>query len=240
MYSLVITTYNRVEFVIQSFIQVLHNELISEIIIVDDHSDKPYYENLKLLISFLNNDKIKLFRNEKNLGPLKNKYEAVKKASNEYCIMLDSDNVIDNTYVDIVSKLKKEPDMLYCPETLYKADKVKVNFSYTNFIGLVIDKSNAKKYIKDKFFECWLNTGNYFFNRQQYVDVIEGNMISSELTTSDSVYFSYLWLLSGNRTMIVPGLNYIHVVHGGSWYKTHLKKCNDATVAVKGMIEVMR
>jgi hypothetical protein len=45
---------------------VLESNIINEIIIVDDFSNESNYETLKVLLSNINNPKIKLFRNTEN------------------------------------------------------------------------------------------------------------------------------------------------------------------------------
>ena len=235
--SLVIPTFDRTDFVIEAFAQVLDNPIINEIIIVDDFSDVEVYSKLWNLINNLQNKKIKLFRNDKNLGPLLNKYEAVKKCKNKWIVMVDSDNIMNNEYIEKMEQLdKKEEDMLYCPEILM-AEGGKVNFSYEEFRGLVVDKNNVKKYIDGINFECWMNTGNYFFNRNAYLKNVESNEIDARLSLTDSVYFSYLWLLSGNRMKIVSGVHYIHRIHKGSWWQNHSKECVRLTTEITEKIK---
>ena len=123
MISLAIPTWNRSDLTIESFEQVVENPLIGEIVIVDDFSDSDIFVNLWNLIDTFHSDKIKLHRNNSNIGPLANKYETVKKCENKWCILLDSDNIIANDYIEIVSKLNKKEDILYMPETLFGMDK---------------------------------------------------------------------------------------------------------------------
>ena len=47
MFTIAITTYNRLDLVIDSFSSVLDNELIDEIVIVDDCSEDTLFNNLK-------------------------------------------------------------------------------------------------------------------------------------------------------------------------------------------------
>jgi len=233
-YSLVITTHNRTDFVIDAFSKVLNNEMIDEIVIVDDFSNKDTYIELWNLVHNLNSGKIWVFRNTKNLGPMLNKYAAVKKSSNEWCVLLDSDNIIDNDYIEKIKVLEKKSDILYCPEILWgDVNREKVAWNYSKFRGLSIDKNNGTKYIDDGLFTAWLNTGNYFFNRQAYLDVIDRNKLDSKLMFNDAIYFSYLWLLCGNKMEIVPNLEYVHRVHKGSWYKNNRKACIDVTRIIK-------
>lgn len=237
--SLVIPTYNRTDFVMEAFAQVLYNPIIDEIVISDDFSDSELYVKLWNLIDSLQNEKVKLFRNDKNLGPLLNKYEAVKKCKNEWCAMVDSDNIINNDYLEkIYHPLIKEEDMLYCPERLMEVNG-KVNFSYNKFRDLIVDRNNVKKFIGDINFECWMNTGNYFFNKNAYLKNIESNQIDTRLSLTDSVYFSYLWLLSGNRMKVVPDMYYIHRIHKGSWWQNHSKECVRLTTEIVNKIKAI-
>jgi len=221
MVSLAVPTYNRSEMTMDSFSQILNSNLIDEVIIQDDYSKSNIYFELWNLVHALNNKKVHLNRNEKNLGPFHNKYEAVKNCKNDWVILLDSDNVIDHSYVRVIDKLVKEPDILYCAETLYSKGKETINWSYEAFNQLVIDKKNVKKYIDNGLFETWMNTGNHFFNRDSYLKVVECSECHSRLKVADSIYFSYLWLLFGNRMKVVPGLAYIHNIHDGSYYIEH-------------------
>ncbi len=233
---------------LESFAKVLDNPLISEIVIVDDHSEFNNYVKLWNAIQTINNKKIKLFRSDINLKPLQSKYETVKRCSNEWVILLDSDNIIDNGYLEAFYKIKDlDKQVIYCPEKLIDI-KGKILWDYSEFqyeIGIKaaiqnIDKGN---------FQTFLNTGNYLINRNEYLFVHEQNefvfspwLISkkdekSKLGVNDALYFSYLWLKAGNFMFIVPGLNYIHRVHKGSWYKNNQKECGRATDEIIKLIK---
>lgn len=237
MISLAITTFNRNLFVIEAFIKVIDNDLIDEIIIVDDHSDEAIFIRLNNIIVNLGKDKVKLYRNETNLKPFANKYEAVKKCRNEWVILLDSDNIIDNNYIKTISAIEKEDDVIYCPEILYRPDRGCVEWTYGEFNGLVIDKTNVKNYLNNINFETLLNTGNYFLNREKYMSVFEQSDKDNKWTLADSVYFSYLWLLGGNRMKIIPDLYYTHRIHGGSWYLMNFEEYSFFNIEIKEKIK---
>lgn len=239
MISLAITNFNRSDFVIESFIQVLNNDFISEIVIIDDYSDSAVYIKLYNLINDLNNDKVKVYRNDTNLGPFKNKYEVVKKCKNDWVILLDSDNIIDNNYIEIVESLDKEDDIMYSPEILYKKkNKENIGWYYAAFSNLIMDKNNIKNYMDISYFGTFLNTGNHFFNKDRYVHVIENNYNDLRLSINDAIYFSYLWLLSGNKMKVVPNLYYIHRPSRDSWWSTHSVKCMASTLEIFKRIKV--
>lgn len=236
MISLAIPNFNRSDLVIEAFIQVINNDLINEIVIVDDCSIVNVFDKLTVLIADLNNDKISLYRNNMNLKPLMNKYETVKKCNNDWVILLDSDNIINNDYIEIISKLDKEDDIIYTPETLYKINNDGIGWTYKEFNDIIINKNNVKNYIDSSNFETCLNTGNYCFNRKKYIDIIVDNHNDIKLSINDAIYFSYLWLLSGNKIKVVPGLHYIHRIHNGSWYLNNYDGCTASTFELKRRI----
>jgi Glycosyl transferase family 2 len=223
-YSLAIPNYNRDNMVIYSFINVLNNEFIDEIVINDDFSNEDIFSNLKILISNLNNSKIKLFRNEQNLKPYLNKYENVKKCKNEWVIIIDSDNSIDNDYINKLNNCELKDNIIYCPETPINEH----NWSYKNYSNITIDKYYAKNNINDSNFSMFLNTGNYCLNKNKYINIIDSNDKNSTLSIIDTLYFSYLWL-KDNQYFIIPELKYNHKVHEGSWFKNNVDVSVDAT-----------
>ena len=64
--SLCITTYNRNAYLFKSFEQVINDDRIGEVVIVDDCSELGLYQHIAERCKY--NPKIKLFRNESNLG----------------------------------------------------------------------------------------------------------------------------------------------------------------------------
>ena len=126
MYSIAITTYNRSSLTINSFIKILDNELVSEIVVVDDCSDSKIFLKLRSLITDINNGKIRLYRNKTNLGPLLNKREAAKQCTNDWAILFDSDNEINDDYISLIDKIDKQDNVIYSPETLYAATDPKI------------------------------------------------------------------------------------------------------------------
>jgi glycosyltransferase involved in cell wall biosynthesis len=234
MISLAIANYNRVEMTIESFIQVLDNDLVGEIVIVDDYSDINIYAELWNKIQELHTDKVFLLRNAENKGAFLNKYEAVKKCTGDWVILLDCDNKIDNDYIEKVNALDKKQDTLYCPEVIYSLHKTKIQWLYKEFNTLVLDKWNIKSYIEDKLFGTCMNTGNFFFNRQEYLDVVELSRIDKRLYMLDSFYFNYLWLAKSNKMVVVPDLYYEHRIHDGSYY---LKNKNNFVKIHRALVE---
>jgi len=238
--SLAITSFDRSDMTIRSFIQVLDNKLIDEIIIVDDHSNVNEFMKLWTLIDDLGNEKIQLHRNQVNCKPLRNKYQAVKRCRNDWVILLDSDNVIDNSYVKAVSKLNKKSDVIYCPGLTYRLDKTMM-WDWRPYKQYIDKKVTKKLFAKDYLFQTLLNTGNYFCNRKMYMGVIEKTIVEESLAFNDALYFSYLWLLNDNKMKVVSDLYYIHHQHGGgeggSWFANNIKACAAVTNIINNKIK---
>jgi len=215
--TLAITTYNRSEMVMEVFEKVHDHPLIDEIVIVDDASDFDKYNELYQLIYFgdykakhkdLDSWKIKLFRNEKNLGMSRNKREAVSKAKNEWVILFDSDNILYPEYLDALAHCEFDNN-----KTIYHPSLAEPEHDYSQFNGMVIDKTNAKEYLKEREFRVMMNSCNYIVNRDEYLKVYKYDETIKE---SDTIYFNTLWLQAGNAFYVVPGMKYHHRKHSGS------------------------
>lgn len=216
MITLCIPTYNRSKFAIRSFINVIGDDRIDEIIVCDDNSNYECYKNLEEEIKKIASPKIKIFRNDSNLGAFLNKYECVKKSSNEWIILIDSDNIIDDKYLE---NLPKDPEksILYLPDhAICKSPYL----NYKEFSDKIIDLQEYKEIIKstEPKIQCLLNTGNYFFNRTKYMEAIgtEDNLMES--FGCDVSYLIYLWFKSDrkNKLKVVKGMEYFHTLHENS------------------------
>lgn len=220
--SLCITTYNRPESTIKAFEKVHNDNRIDEIVIIDDASTQENYHFLvKLLARF---SKVQFYRNYKNLGMHLNKREVIEKATNEWCILFDSDNVLDEEYLDAldreVSDLKK--DVIYCPA--FAVPK----FDYQRYCYGYIDKVNVKRYLFEQAFKCLLNTCNYVCHRDTYLKTFVQN---DSIGAADSIWHIYNHLKVDNRLNIVPEMFYEHSVHEKSgWMENrehNLQKFNE-------------
>src|SRR5688500_10472302 len=96
--SLCITNFDRFAMTLDSFREVVDDQRINEIVISDDRSQGVIYYGLESYVKRW--DKVKIWRNEKNLGCYRNKREAISKSSNEFVIIFDSDNILTTEYLD--------------------------------------------------------------------------------------------------------------------------------------------
>lgn len=227
--SLCITHFNRPEMVMRSFEKVVNDDRISEIVIVDDSSENIQY--LDLLERIGTRAKIKVFRNESNIGCYRNKREAISKATNEWVIIFDSDNVIDAQYIDKLYEYG-----LWDKQTIY-APSLANPFDYTHFEGRILHRMNIAKFVKSTRFDTMMNTMNYFVNREEYLKVWDNK---AEPHAIDSIYQNLQWITAGNKFFVVPGLSYSHTIHKGSLYMEVGHKTQGLHTTIINKFKLMR
>lgn len=224
MISLCITTYRRDSLLFESFQQVINDERISQIVIVDDASPAQYQQPIVAFCKAY--PKIKVFFNKKNLGCYKNKVEAVRKATNQWVYLLDSDNVLTPDAIDKLYAYNIEHgwkrDEIIAPEFAWPT------FDYREFSGETFTRQNIAKHVHRKRFDCLINTANYFFHRDEYLKIHDPYI---EPWTADTILTNYNWLKAGNKIHILRGLQYFHRTDDfkgqeGSHYVTNVKKTN--------------
>jgi len=211
--SLCLTTVNRPEWTLRAFEQVLYDDRISEVVIVEDHGLTELYSQLENAVGGM--DKVRLVRNESNLGCYHNKKRAIELASSEFCILLDSDNIIDQSYLDKIFEQQWQSNTILAP------DMGEPSLNYRLFSGAVLTKENISDLLHTGNLAMMLNTANYFVNRSEYIRVFDDSV---EPWTSDSIYQNYRWLSAGNKIHIVKDLSYTHSIHTGSHYVMHNQK----------------
>jgi len=214
MISICIPTYNRTNMVLESFSEIIDNEIISEIIIVDDNSVIDMYNDLSKMINNLNSNKIKLFRNEKNKKAFLNKIESVSRAENDWVIILDSDNILTRDYIDSIPSELDET-------TFYLPSRARCDspyLDYRDFVNINIDKNDYKNLdMNNVKVQCLLNTGNYLVNKKTYLKAFELEENILECYALDPFYHTYLCFknIDNFKLNIVTGMEYYHRLHNG-------------------------
>lgn len=211
--SLVITTYNRFDtFLYKNLSYYLENPYIKEIVIYDDCSDD-YYKILK----YFQNEKIKLYKQDQNVGALKNKINACQKATNDWICLMDSDNFCNITYFEALQNYWNingtNINTIYQPEKGFPAQ------DFSKYIGTPLSCENWNNNTD----ECLVNNGNYVFHKSivKYVEPILNQSINTYAI--DVKYMNYYWIKNGISIVIVPKMYYDHTIHPGSLYITTCK-----------------
>lgn len=220
--SLCITTYNRFELLKESYAQVIDDPRISEIIIVDDCSTEP---GIKEKVNSLAGGKVKVYHQAQNRGMSRNKADAISYASNEWCIIFDSDNVIGPDYLDAFFYFVKHRNQLVAdliPDNfIFCPDFAKPEFDYRNYSTKdgprfgIYDAKDAAQCIHEDNFNCLMNTCNYIVNRDYYLKTY---FYCADHIASDTIWHNYNHLKSGGKFAVVPHMQYYHRVHKGSGF----------------------
>lgn len=205
--SLAITTFCRFEYTVESFAQVIDDPRVDDILLLDDHSTDGSYE--KLRDAFHCRSHIRVIRQASNRGMSKNKYDAVALSKNEWVVLLDSDNIINPSYIDAIEYLTLDELTIYCPVF------ARPEFDFRKFAGLTFGQNNIAKQMTDDMFNVAMNCCNYLVNRKRYADSYIHN---PEHKCSDTIWFNYNWLKRGGLFEFVHGMEYQHRIHKGSGF----------------------
>jgi cellulose synthase/poly-beta-1,6-N-acetylglucosamine synthase-like glycosyltransferase len=223
--TLAIPFYNTSQYFLEAVEYALSNDFVEEIVINDDCSLEDEWSKLNEIANNLNTDKVKLFRNEVNIGGFRNKYTAVQNSSCEWVYLLDSDNHPTPDTLGVLESLDElDPNICYCPEKLllYNNEDGYTNEAVYHFKYETIGLEEAKDGIikRTKWFDWFLNTGNYFFNREYYLEYMREPFEdqTTELLHADVLAFSYFWFRSGGEFKVVPNFHYHHRLRSASYW----------------------
>ena len=129
--SIVTPMYNSREFIKNYFDSVLGQDYDNiEVIVVDDASDDGSWELCKQYA--LKDKRIKLLRNEKNMGAAATRNKALQMVTGEYVTFVDSDDTIQKNMLSfLIEKMNDTIDIVYC--------------------GVAIEGETVKKVIEKEF-----------------------------------------------------------------------------------------
>lgn len=227
--SICCTTFNRFEFTIKCFKDILQDERVGECILVDDHSTDGSYE--KLCHHYVKEHKVKIYRNDHNLDCFLNKHRAVQLATLDWVALLDSDNIFSTDYIDKLFAIHQ-----WMHFTVYQPAFAKPHFDFREFEGNVINKENINNFIDKKMFLTLLNAQNYFFNKEFYLKAWNGSV---DPVTADSLWTNYNMLKHGYSIFVVPGLQYEHVIHNQSHYQLNFSRTGNFALEVENKLRAL-
>lgn len=223
-YSLCLTNYNRYEMLIRSFEQVKNDDRIDEIVICDDNSDELTFASLWQW--FLKEDKVTLIRNHENLGMYRNKMKVLSEASNDWCILFDSDNILDKSYLDALDKIGHLDN-----KTVYMPEFARPKFSFTKFAGKTFDRTNMGDLMNDPMGNVCMNTMNYVINKNNLP-----YKYNPEVKGCDSLWINYLLLQNGYSFHVTKGMQYEHATSADSEFLKHCDYNMAHAVKLKNLI----
>lgn len=230
--SVAIPYYNNSYFMLDTLKTPINDDRISEIIICDDKSKD--LMQLKSYISKIPTTKIKIFENDKNLGCYHNKINTVKKCTNDWCILLDSDNIIEKDYIDKLFAIEKWDDTtIYSPSRpITFPGQPSVMLDYRGYSNKYITKDIYLHDFNDPKFLCLINNCNYFVPTKNFVECMlpyEKQYNRNYIDCLDSAVLFTDWLTNNNKIFVVNGLTYKHRLHPNSNYaRGHSRQHEDS------------
>jgi hypothetical protein len=228
-FSLCIPTMDRFDSFLHKYLEeYIKYDLIDEIIITDETGND--YDKIQHFYQY--NTKIKVHKNEQILGPLLNKLKVCSLASNEWVVLMDSDNFANEEYFQtaneyLINNIKEnEKNIILSPSN------AKPNFNFSHLSGMIyksgtfMENKNKENEILPRFVgnchsSVLINTGNYVINKYLITNLNLTNEIDNiEKTSScDVIYLNILLFEQLNLNLhVVSNLEYEHVVHDGSVY----------------------
>jgi hypothetical protein len=211
---------NRWDFLKVNLPQYLTNPYISEIVISDENG----HDAEKIRATF-NDPKIHISVNDKRLGGFHNKYKAVSLASNPFVCLMDSDNFAPLSYFEAWAKWLNGAQLdeytIYSPSRTTPQPNHE-GFDYRNFNNVTLSKDNFRYYWH--MGKCLYNTGNYIVPKSLFLasDTDPELKFVEEQKSTDVMFQNYfVWKNSNGMMVVVPGMDYHHIVHNGSYYIQH-------------------
>jgi len=146
--------YENSQFIEETLQWIIKDERVTEIIICDDDSNHRDFEKLIEILKKFKNPKIKLYKNKKNLGVYLNKIKVISLSTNNWIILLDSDNIILKGYID-----KLELEYPWDKKTIYAPVWAKTfpgyvsqKLNWTKYENKIINSNNIPNYETDNLF----------------------------------------------------------------------------------------
>jgi hypothetical protein len=210
----------------------LENPHITEIVICDENGN-----DVKEIQAseFGTNPKLSLHVNETRLGVMRNKHKVASLANQPWICLIDSDNFAPVSYFDAFIAFLKggKPDekTIYAPSRTIPQQS-HGGFDYRHLVEFITDKYTMKDMMRLRLGSCMMNTGNYIFSKALLLasePSEEEEYLKDCCHAQDVVYQNYLFFTrGGGRLVLVPGMEYDHIVHDGSYWIATNKQTNFA------------
>jgi glycosyltransferase involved in cell wall biosynthesis len=215
--SLALPVYNSSEFFLEAIKIPLANEKVTEIVVSDDGSSNEEFEKLNKLIADTNSNKIKVVRNEKNLGAYKNKYNVIQNCTNKWVYLLDSDNYPLEGMLELFLKENLNENICYMP---HKYDYCGHIAEFT--LGFdILDKDKIKEAIKNNTIGHFVNLCNFFVSRDLFLKRMEEGFNIDVFPIADCATMTYLWLKHGGEFKLIQDYQYFHRVRDSGYYMSN-------------------
>lgn len=175
------------------------------------------------------NSKVRIFHNDVREYVFRNKYRAIERCTNDWVVILDSDNLIDLFYLNVLYK-----QVPWDKKSMYQAEYLFPMFDARRLRGDVVNRSNVAQFMGIPMFRCLLNGMNYLINRSEFLAANKELFDSGfDPKCADSLYINYNMMQAGCSLRVVKDLQYTHTVHAGSFYKQNMHQYKYLVVEIE-------
>lgn len=205
--SILIPTYNRRDFVKEAINSALAQTYSNiEVIVVDNNSTDNTYESLLEEYSIYPN--IKIFKNEENVGPVRNWIKCLERAQGKYSKILFSDDLIKPTFIEnTICHFNNDTAFVYSSTEVIQNSTITKKILYrgktTSFSSQLFLKRSI---LSDP--QVPVSPGCAIFRTK---DLRENLLI--EITNKENLDFSFYGAGNDLLLFLLPCLKYSKVVH---------------------------
>jgi len=233
--SLCIPTLNRFDKFLQAncveYVKFLDEGLIDEIVICDENGND-YDKMIKydLFKKYIQNGKLRLFKNNEILGVFSNKLKVCSLARNNYIALIDSDNFCERNYFNVGIDYIIDNGLNNTNNNFILAPSfAKPNFNFKLFQDHIINRNNIKQFLNGNQFGVLINTGNYILTKDiiNNIKFTNNKNILTKISACDVMFFNLLVFKQFNNFNfhIVKNLEYEHAIHDDSEYLKTNSNC---------------
>jgi hypothetical protein len=235
--SLCITTMDRFDTFLSKnldkYLDYLIDDVIDEIVICDENGNdyNKITEKYKHLLETMPN--FRVYKNDQRLGVFKNKLKVCSYSSNNFIVLIDSDNFPDDKYFKIVKEYIGEKGKTFPQHTILAPSRSinhnnAPNLNYKEFENKIVTKSNIKQYLPNIKFKVLLNTGNYVISKTITDNIKYNNVIMDIISGCDVVFFNLLAFqqFSDMEIHVIKDLEYSHTEHKDGEYNKRDPRCD--------------
>lgn len=206
--SIIIPVYNVEKYISRCIESVLNQTFKDfELILINDGSQD---NSLQIMNNYSDDERIKII-DQKNMGPAKTRNRGIEEANGEYIMFIDSDDYIDDNYVE---------NYFDC---LNEADYDLVIGGYQKING---NKIEFKRQLKDGIFSKYIVTGPVAkLYKKSFLT--KNNIIFLDTKASEDVYFNLLAYSKNPNIKIIDNIGYYYVYNSNSLSNTLHKGFKD-------------
>lgn len=170
--SIIIPTYKRSEYLIRAIESVLNQDYTNvEIIVVDDNDPSSIYrkETENKIQIYLENEKVKYMKNEKNLGGALARNVGIHASTGNYITFLDDDDIYLPSKISYQLKfmIEKGFELTFMDVRIHSMDDRLIDYREHKYVSNL----EQKELLKNHLMHHLTPTGTYMFKRESLIRI---------------------------------------------------------------------